>query len=423
MTIYKINTPSGVLNIKGDSHPSMDKIKQAESEANKNPELFLKTPEKQKEGFKLQTPVGIIATEGLKALDKNFFNTGSSETQAHLDIEEDKNRPSILKQFGMAADSAEKSLGSLLLAGEKFAKNPIQSSKAIGKAAIGMSHLDLAKGIVDIAEGIGKTVAGFDIDRPGVGLEKFDRDVRIKRLTEKPVQALGDFLIFNQGIKAANTALKAGTASEKIVMHKALKRSGKDIEKVSNEFNEAFNKKTTASNQSDIITRGQEVASRGETIGGMNMAQLNSAEFPIMKSRELTNSLLEVGKIEAKDMNKALDKAATKEVSTVGILSNTRKQLVDEGFATDVDEALEIGVQGAAKSTDGVNIITPLTKGKLNKLIEVMDEGGSMSVKELKNVLDTLDDVINYKTSRTSDKGLKILRGEVRSALGNRMTR
>jgi len=113
------------------------------------------------------------------------------------DIEEEKNRPGVGQFFSEAASSGKKEVGNLIDLSVKFAKNPIQSSKKIAKMAKNLTKEDAAEFGVGLAKDFGKTF-GFDIDRPGNGLDKFDIDTAIDRWRSQPIGAIGDAAIFCQ---------------------------------------------------------------------------------------------------------------------------------------------------------------------------------------------------------------------------------
>jgi len=343
----------------------------------------------------------------------------ASAFERDLDIQEAKDRPGFGEFLSQAAGSARGEIGSLLDLGETFIKNPIQSSKKIAKAAKGLTKSDVSDFAVDLASDFGKTF-GFDINRPGVGLDKFDIDVAINRWRDQPVGAIGDALIFTAAAKGVSAAATGGKkAGNKVAMHNAIKRSGPEIKDMAEAIAEAKAKAISRGAKIETVTPGESVALSADVIKEIPLKNLNSPEFPRVNSVQLSEHIFDVGRREGVRMNKALDKVSNETVNTGRLGETVKKQLFDEGFAETAKDAVDVAIEGAKGASGDVNIITPLNKQKLSQFLKVMDSGKQMSVKELKNTLDVIDDSINWITPRTSDNGLKIMRRAIRQELGN----
>jgi len=352
----------------------------------------------------------------ISGLQQNL-RSGSPDATAQereLDISEEGIRPGFREGVARGLSGAKGEIGAILELGATFGKNPIQTSKKIINSAKNIKKEDVIGFAGDLVSDFGKTF-GFDINRPGVGLDKFDIDTAIDRWTNQPVGAIGDALIFSAAAKAATSAGKAGN---KIAMHNALKRSGSEIEEMAEALVDAKNKAISRGANIATSTPGETVALSADVIKKIPLKNLNSPDFPKITSVQLSDHIFDIGKREGARMNKALDKVSKEPINTGAMGSSIKKQLVDEGFADNFKDAVDVAVEGSKGAASDVNIITPLNKSKLNQFMDIIDSGKPMNVKDLKNILDVVDDSINWITTRSSDNGLRIMRKSIRNELG-----
>ena len=202
-------------------------------------------------------------------------STAASLEQSR-DIQESQTRPSLGEFAIEAAGSARGEIGNLIDLGVTFAKSPIQSSKKIKQAASNLTKEQAAEFGVDLAKDFGKTF-GFDIERPGQGLDKFDIDTAIERWQNQPLGVIGDVNIFLAGAKAASVAVKAGKSLNKIATHKALKRSGDEIKDMAEGMAEAKAKAISRGAKIETLSPGEEVALRADVIKKIPLKELNGS--------------------------------------------------------------------------------------------------------------------------------------------------
>lgn len=376
--------------------------------------------------FGQQSPEGAPQGEQPKSRGALILDTQSklremypeaTALERERDIQEKMMRPGLGQGFFEAASAGKKEIGNLIQLGEKFARNPIQSSKKMVSMAKNLTKEDASEFAVGLFKDFGKTI-GFDIERPGVGLDKFDIDTAIDRWRKQPVSAIGDIGIFSAGLKAASVAGTAGQAGNKIAMHKALKRSGGEIKDMAESMAEAKSKAISRGAKASTLTPGEEVALRADVIKQIPLKELNSQSYPKTQSVQLAEHIFDIGRKQGRLMNKALDKVSDKKINSNRLSFNIKKELIDRRVADNLDDLKDLtgekGVMG------DVTMITPFNKKKLQQFISYMEHPErTVTVKDLKIVLDALDDSIDWSTSRTSDRGLKIMRSQIRNELGN----
>lgn len=364
-------------------------------------------------------PIGDTIGSPLPDAQDIMRQQAPQETRAEqsLDIQEAAQRPGIGEGLGQTVRSAGRQVGEIVDIAAEVAKNPIGAAKAVKTALSNATADDVAQFGLNMLSDFGRNF-GVDMSRPGVGLDKVDLDVAIDKWTNQPLSALGDMaLVTGVGKKVAGkvaTTGAKGVAKDKIAMHGALKRSGDKIQ----EMQEAANKAIERGGKVDTKTPGQEVAEKGSVIRKMSLKNLGSEKYVRDRSVELADRIFSIGRKESQVMNKALDKVKDKKVDSRGLSESIKGSLLEEGFAETAKDAVDVAVEGAKGSVDKVNVIAPINKSKLDAFINRLDSGEEMSVKDLKNVMDVIDDSVNYVTDKASDKGLKIMRGEIRKALG-----
>lgn len=339
---------------------------------------------------------------------------GALPPEQRLDVLEEQARPGIGEFAIGAARGAREEIGQLLELGEQFVKSPIRTSKIIKKSLSEANVEDAKQFAKDLATDFGRTI-GFDITRPGQGLEKFDLDVAINRWQNQPLSAIGDMLVFTKAAQLAKEGAKK--ASARVTMHNAIKKSPDEIKDMTEAIAEAKKKAVERGAQIEVLTPGEKVALKADVIKKINLKNLNSKDFATNTSVQLADRIFEVGRREGKLMNKALDKVKDKPVNTSELGRTIKNRLVDQGFADNLQDALDVAVTGA-KGDDAVNVITPLNKKKLSSFLELIESGEKAKVKDMKQVLDSIDESINWVTPRTSDQGLKIMRSSIRDSLG-----
>lgn len=316
---------------------------------------------------------------------------------------------------GLLPGQAPKYAALLMNADQEFETKPIKASKNVNKAT---KFLPRTKEVIkEVGTGMLNSI-GFDPDRPGDVKDKFDFDVFLNRFQDAPLSTIGDLMIVGKGISLASKAGRAGLAGmsgNKVALHKAIKRSGDDIQDAMRKARDKARERGAADSP---LTPGEEVALNAKAIKGMEVRDLNSAQFPKKESVKLAEHLFSIGKRESRKMDDALKKVANNDVPTKRLSSSIKDSLVKENFANTIDDAIETAVEGAKTAGGEVNVITPLNKQKLNKFLEQVSSGDSIKIKELKNILDVIDDSINWTTPRASDRGLKIMRSEIRKELG-----
>ena len=340
-------------------------------------------------------------------------------TEEELDIQEAQARPDAGEFVLEALGGAKKEIGGILNAVGTLIANPIESTKAIAGGVKNLKGSDVKNFAVGLAQDFGKTF-GYDINRPGEGFEKFDIDTAINRWKEAPIAALGDATIFIgalKGISAAGKATAKLSTSQKVA-HNALKRSGDDIAEMAKSVVSAKDKAIQRGALSPVFTSGEKVAMKGDVIKKIPLKSLNSADFPKDQSVQLADRIFEIGRRQAKLQDQAIKKATEKGVKINGsaLASKIEQSLVKNNFAKTAKEAVDVAVDGA-KGADNVNVIPPLNKAKLNKFLDLLDDGGDIPIKELHDIRRAVDDSINWISPRTSDDGLKIMRRAMREAL------
>jgi len=367
-----------------------------------------------------------LAKEATKAAQSFFERNIPPEELARresaesaLDIREARERPTILGGVGRGLTGAGGELldiAKLVGKGVAGAFSPIDSARAIGAAAKKLS----VEGVVDFTKDTLKdslTSVGIDLDRPGVGFDKFDADVLVDKWTNRPISAIGDFALFN-------APLKAPAAIKKITQMKLLKRSGKQMAEMTDDIVEATARAKSIDRivAKDLLSPGQQVTLRADVIAKMTSDQLKSIDFVKDTSVKLSKDILRVGDLEAAKMNEALRKFAAVEIDSAKLSSSIKTKLIDEGVATQLagagKVALKEAVAGAKGAPSGVNVIKAGNKKSILKFLEDIDANKTMTVKELKRTMDAIDDSINWAVVKESDKGLRVMRKEIRNELG-----
>lgn len=327
--------------------------------------------------------------------------------------------------------------------------HPIKTDKMIMNALNNTSPEDaykLVKGVVgDMVSETGKTF-GYDKSRPGTDLlDKFDIDTALQKWEGKPLSSIGDLMLFMgaakslgkgamkmasgiAGVKEATDAVSKATPELKKVLFSKLKQNGTDLKDMSDSvkygMGEATAKPAKTPFENLLDHKDVIVGDAKNNIQSFNLKQLDDPKVAKDISVDISKKLLDISRNEKLAMNKALSKAENVPISgeEINILKqNINKSLVDNRLAEDVSQAFNFLFQ----DSDTAKNISPINKSSIKKFVGILDQASigdsKLDVKSLKNILDSLDDTINWKDSKIADKGLKIIRGEIRNLLGQKV--
>ena len=355
----------------------------------------------------IQEYINTVSITKEPKVDANLDQSNQIDRQESLlDQKEELSRPSGLQVAGDVVSGSLKETVDFLKGVASVVSNPKDSVKKI-KDFVKNTSSDEAKEIIkfivsDTVEGFGQTF-GYEKDRG------FDLDVAIKQWRESPTESIGNALIIWGLARSGVNSVLTGPTSlrNKRMAKKAIDNlgdEGKDMNKVLSDIRRSKELEITSEKVVDSVDR---MSDNWKSIKKMSIPQLDSDTYMQNRSKSFANTLEAISKKDREGLSKSVEKLKDFRIKLSPIRNKVMVELNEQGLGS-VQDVI-----------DGIGKEFKLSKSqaKLNRLQSALN-GESISVKEVHNLIKYMDDRINWNDFKEVDRGLKVLRGNLRTRLG-----
>ena len=362
-------------------------------------------------------------------------------TEEELDNIESNNRPSVFegtkeafksagKEISYAKDFISDTANYLAPAIKEqvlYAASPLAAFsdedrfKSTFKVANDIKRVlpEVVKSSPEIAESIVKDFGeSFGIEKSDqTGSLRVDPDVAYAKFREAPISTIGDWVVLGSvfkkaaqiGKKSVNKVSDLYSLDRKEILNStdSDKKFVKDmLGKMDDGDKEAtFSKEIAEVTRSETPTIKDRLVDRRKALLSMSNKDLDSPEFVQKLGNRVKENVKNLESVERKRLDSSLSKVASNKVDSEGLFQSISNDLKDDFLLSKVHDS------------KGGPFKERIRKGFKGTMVEnLLDEvDDTTSVKELNKIRQRLDQSINFKDPKSSDRALMIARKNIDS--------